>query len=990
MVNYKIIQNGYALKVIYMEALGSNNIGYKLFFSDSCNSDCVYTPVTEVIEIEPRTETDWICLDVSTDGIHKIEIYDITKDEDDNKVFTKIDERIYPIYAVSEDLLISDINQVMCGCGCNSGSPCGDVCYEYEDLYQVFLDVVAYSFKNLNKFSDSIKVSIDCINCALNSIIKSNCATAFHYHILGNQAGNHPEELLKLLIAYYYYVFLYTEMTLTTNKEEVKRRFLASDLCLCMRKTGVDKECIEDKINNFVEKKKATSLVAGCNIIIEEHPDDENLSIISTDPFDKYLPGTGIEINPIENEGDSCNNKYTLDVDIQTLVKDSNNITTNYNEEDGFITLDVDIQTLVKAGDNITIDYNEEDGFITINSNIKAIPILYQDFVSLVESSTLIPNATYCITDYRTIYNLMTKFNVFEEMGDVGQENESALEPLLVEALSESMYNPSVKSLTDPEADIWWTHNIDKDSLFEEGREPMYANLCTPNSKGCIYRRIDKNFNDFPYDHKEIKHRRFNIRLINRSYHNISVSETDEVTILDYDDYTDIEIDKNVIPINGDIEENFELYNPDNYLSRPHYMIQNNILFIATSIKHHKKLKDFCDPLTGEYTTTNTESSNIIFKTDLKKQFMYAKKAFYLNNFLSNIITTDYIASFEESLIGEDYIVTKLVIDGYKDYNTLNVYSEVHNDSKNGYDTNSFFYNIATPPTNYHFWDMIQAENTKYEGPSNGGFLDGILFAKSSGTYQETTSHNNLINFCTMLEGNYNKIDNTLFIFSLERFGNEIPLVKSYNSIIINSVINTNEDIYNSEIKDSFISCNRIHDSTIKDSEIDSYNIDNSEIISSIWSKSNIIGSLDKVRLDNFSDQQFANENGERVSIKDSYIGFFKKEDFITEYIQGPFNKYCLLPFSGNLKRQDIESKDESNFYVKNYNNTYNYIYKEKSNMNNAEIYLSARVYTRENSSKILEVSRNIEKYTEGREPFYNVNSYFMFKFWGQSFFYNL
>ena len=115
-------------------------------------------------------------------------------------------------------------------------------------------------------------------------------------------------------------------------------------------------------------------------------------------------------------------------------------------------------------------------------------PITYSELVTLIAGSNLIPNSSYLITDYQTIHTIP----------NTTDKNTSTVEPLLVmAATSRSLYSEA-KSSQEPYDIIYYNVNNDGRILG--------------STKGYIYRRVDTlKHNDFPFDYKHVKFRRWQI-----------------------------------------------------------------------------------------------------------------------------------------------------------------------------------------------------------------------------------------------------------------------------------------------------------------------------------------------------------------------------------------------------------------------------------------------------------------------------------------------
>lgn len=137
----------------------------------------------------------------------------------------------------------------------------------------------------------------------------------------------------------------------------------------------------------------------------------------------------------------------------------------------------------------------------------------YSNLVNMIASNQLIPGQQYLITDYKTIYvdNRIDKGDATYFGGNV--ITDASIEPLVVTAISSNkISNLAVSTLNQ------------KDIIFYdvENDQNKYS-WAAASGRGVIYRRIDENNNDLPYDFKQIK---------------INVLEIDLDNILEYDDET--------------------------------------------------------------------------------------------------------------------------------------------------------------------------------------------------------------------------------------------------------------------------------------------------------------------------------------------------------------------------------------------------------------------------------------------------------------------
>jgi hypothetical protein len=117
--------------------------------------------------------------------------------------------------------------------------------------------------------------------------------------------------------------------------------------------------------------------------------------------------------------------------------------------------------------------------------------VTYAELSSMIASSLLIPGAYYLITDYATIY----------KQPETALTMTGSNEPLLVQAQSSTKLKPIAFSPSRPKDVIYYDINNDT-ALYD---------WAVSTGKGIIYRRIDQNNNDLPYDFKQIKFRRWAI-----------------------------------------------------------------------------------------------------------------------------------------------------------------------------------------------------------------------------------------------------------------------------------------------------------------------------------------------------------------------------------------------------------------------------------------------------------------------------------------------
>ena len=128
------------------------------------------------------------------------------------------------------------------------------------------------------------------------------------------------------------------------------------------------------------------------------------------------------------------------------------------------------------------------------NKNIteKQVSVTYDQLATLIGESGLLPGQKYLITDYKTIY-IQPVTNTLK--------SDATVEPLVVTALDVDKLEPIAFSPSKPKDVIYY--DVENDTTKYEWADAT--------SRGVIYRRIDQNGNDLPYDFKVVKFRRWAI-----------------------------------------------------------------------------------------------------------------------------------------------------------------------------------------------------------------------------------------------------------------------------------------------------------------------------------------------------------------------------------------------------------------------------------------------------------------------------------------------
>lgn len=142
------------------------------------------------------------------------------------------------------------------------------------------------------------------------------------------------------------------------------------------------------------------------------------------------------------------------------------------------------------------------------------LSVNYETLCNLKETGKLITGKTYCLTDYYVGKGTVVTYKEYQLKGD----NDTKFD-ILITAISPNILSEHCKAITydNKEYEIWYylkdeTERFDYPDIFE---------------RGIIYRMIDENNNDFPYDFKSI--------LINSEYS------------IDGNDCSNIKVEQNII-----------------------------------------------------------------------------------------------------------------------------------------------------------------------------------------------------------------------------------------------------------------------------------------------------------------------------------------------------------------------------------------------------------------------------------------------------------
>jgi hypothetical protein len=134
---------------------------------------------------------------------------------------------------------VISVHTILCGCPCEE---CDDCDKKEKDYLSAITKLLSYNIINGGIYNKYLTATNDCIKC---SVLDSNQCILLKETILGN-ANN--TLLMKQLIAYYYLVFYYTDLSLNNSSTIVTERYNFNNIIQCIRKLGITEMCIKDAI----------------------------------------------------------------------------------------------------------------------------------------------------------------------------------------------------------------------------------------------------------------------------------------------------------------------------------------------------------------------------------------------------------------------------------------------------------------------------------------------------------------------------------------------------------------------------------------------------------------------------------------------------------------------------------------------------------------------------------------------------------------------
>lgn len=185
----------------------------------------------EVVIPEQQVDVQVVITLPEKDGLYKILISD--KD-------TLNEEILVASYKEFLGSLIDGIKYVLCGCKCDDCDDCGK---SQKDYLSVLVKMFAYNVINDGIYTQFLMATNNCVKC---NILDINQCLLINETILGNADNS---LLMKQIIAYYYLVYYYTDLKINNqNTDEVNQLYDYKNIIKCIKKLGIDENCINENI----------------------------------------------------------------------------------------------------------------------------------------------------------------------------------------------------------------------------------------------------------------------------------------------------------------------------------------------------------------------------------------------------------------------------------------------------------------------------------------------------------------------------------------------------------------------------------------------------------------------------------------------------------------------------------------------------------------------------------------------------------------------
>ena len=218
---YSITRNGDAITI-------SSNTGLPINIKVSIKESCQDNKYNQIQEYNTTTTISFNL--PYDDGKYKIEITN-----NQNETYTYY----IPKYDNMLKSLISDIELILCDCKCKHCNDCTQT--TEKDYSSVLLKLLSYYVLNKEYYEAFLNIVFECTECALEDAFK---CVLLNEKVYGNSENT---ELFKKIISHFYLGFYYGKLGYINNLEETNKLFNYDRIYHCIKNSGINTTCIENK-----------------------------------------------------------------------------------------------------------------------------------------------------------------------------------------------------------------------------------------------------------------------------------------------------------------------------------------------------------------------------------------------------------------------------------------------------------------------------------------------------------------------------------------------------------------------------------------------------------------------------------------------------------------------------------------------------------------------------------------------------------------------
>lgn len=230
---YSITRNRDAITI-------SSNTGLPINIKVSIKESCQDNKYNQIQEYNTTTTISFNL--PYDDGKYKIEITN-----NQNETYTYY----IPKYDNMLKSLISDIELILCDCKCKHCNDCTQT--TEKDYSSVLLKLLSYYVLNKEYYEAFLNIVFECTECALEDAFK---CVLLNEKVYGNSENT---ELFKKIISHFYLGFYYGKLGYINNLEETNKLFNYDRIYHCIKNSGINTTCIENKKDNMAVVTKVGS-----------------------------------------------------------------------------------------------------------------------------------------------------------------------------------------------------------------------------------------------------------------------------------------------------------------------------------------------------------------------------------------------------------------------------------------------------------------------------------------------------------------------------------------------------------------------------------------------------------------------------------------------------------------------------------------------------------------------------------------------------------